>query len=170
MPKRHANLLPVLPAIPFAAFGFYCWWLSLSPMPTHLEHASGVITRSELVGGRGRPDVHFNIQGSDRKFDYPNFYPTFRTARELLNPGNIAVMGFTDPGDFTDNGNPALWELTVNGQTILQPAAAYRARRTNGNWGLLIFIVCSLSSAFFVWRFRQESSSIKGSGASHSPF
>ncbi|MCD9085482.1 hypothetical protein [Stenotrophomonas sp. SY1] len=151
MSQQRVHWLHLLIGLAVSVAAFYGWRLSLSAMPTQLEHASGPITSSEEVrAGRART-VHFHIDGSSQEFTYPSILPAYGTAAEVLKPGNTVAIGYIGPGE------PELWELAVNGQPIVQPAGAHEARLSNGKWAFWLFVTFSLSTLYLGWRYRRQS-------------
>jgi hypothetical protein len=151
MSQQRVHWMHLLLGLAVSASAFYGWRLSLSPPPKELEHASGVITSSEEVrGGRART-IHFHINDSSQEFTYPSILPAYGTAAELLKPGNTATIGYAGPDE------PELWELSVNGQSLVQSAGAYEARLSNGNWAFWLFVAFSVSTVYLAWRYRRQS-------------
>jgi hypothetical protein len=151
MPQQRVHWMHLLLGLAVSAAAFCGWRLSLSPQPTRLEYASGIITSSEEVrGGRART-IHFHIDGSSLEFTYPSILPAYGTASEVLKPGNTAAIGYAGPGE------PELWELSVNGQSIVQSAGAHEARLSNGKWAFWLFVAFSLSTVYLGWCYRRQS-------------
>lgn len=151
MTQKRVRLMHLLLGLAVSAAAFYGWRLSLSPMPTRLDHASGIVTSSEIVrGGRART-IHFKVQVSELNFTYPSILPAFGTATDLLKPGNLATIGYTGPGE------PELWELSVNGKSIVHSAEAHKAKLTNGKWAFWLLVAFSLSTVYLGWRYWRQS-------------
>jgi hypothetical protein len=141
----------ILLSMALSAAAFFGWRLSLVSMPLHLRHVTGIITSSEIIrGGRAR-NIHFSL--GSREFIYPGILPAMDLAVDLIKPGNTAVVGYSG------GGSPELWELTVNGQLIVQPAAAHEARLANGKWAFWLFVLFAAGSIYLTWRYRKQPSS-----------
>ena len=150
MSQQRIHWLNLLLGLAVSAAALYGWRLSLSPKPTQLEHVSGLITSSEEVrAGRART-IHFHIDGSSLEFTYPSILPAYETATEVLKSGNTAAVGYAGSGE------PELWELSVNGQPIVQSAGAHEARLSNGKWAFWLFVAFSLSTVYLGWCYRRQ--------------
>lgn len=120
------------------------WRGSLEPMPTRFEYVTGAVTRAEVH----RRNIEFSVAG--REFGYPSILPKLVLARSLLKPGNIATVGFSP--DYPRE----VWALTVDGQAIVLPKAAHRARLSNGRVAFWLFVVFSFCTGMFGWRFVRQ--------------
>ena len=151
MSQQRVHWLHLLLGLAVSVAAFCGWRLSLSPKPTQLEHAAGLITTAEEVrGGRART-IHFHIDRSSLEFTYPSILPAYGTASKLIKPGNTATIGYVGPDE------PELWELSVNGRPIVQSASAHEARLSNGKWAFWLFVAFSLSTIYLGWCYRRQS-------------
>ena len=146
--KQQVSWLHILLSVAMSVAALYGWRSSLVNLPSNLQHVRGVISSSEVTrGGRAR-NINFSI--ASRDFTYPGILPNMTLAVELLKPGNIATVGYTS-GD-----SPELWELTINGQVVVQPLAAHQARLMNGEWAFWLFVAFALSSVYLAWRVHKQ--------------
>lgn len=152
--------LNVFIAVTVAVAAFIGWRFSQSPLPSHFEKASGVITESKIVRRAG---ICFTIEGVPYEFCYRTILPDFERAKLVIIPGNTATV------DYTNTEKVELWNLTVNGQSVIDRNAVHKANTENGRAALWVFIAFSASAAFLTWYYRAETlaSSNPDTGASN---
>ena len=150
MPRHRAHWLQLLLGFGVSAVAYHGWRESIEPMPTALEHVTGVVTGVEEVrAGRART-IHFHLEGSGREFAYPSFLPFYQASKAAIKPGSMVTVGYVGQNE------PELWELSVDGESIVRSTQAYEARSVNGEWAFAIFLTSLLITAYLGWRSRRS--------------
>ena len=125
-----------------AAFGFWSFAITLSPIPQPLLTEAGVIASAEARRPRGKLAVIWiRVAPGGREFGYPDILGNAEGVWGKIASGLPVEIQYTNPQD------PELWGLKVAGEPLITPEAAHRARRENGLWGLGIgvaFLGCLL--------------------------
>jgi len=137
---RTSTVLLLVAAVssPTAVWGAWNFYRSFDPIPTELRTVAGKATNvrtSTLLYSKSH--ATFLLEPSTAAAFEVSYKPRFRRfyyfAENLRNGMQVEIT--LGPGGIQD-----IWGLTLESKTLMTPAEAHDAQKTEGLWGLGLFV------------------------------
>jgi hypothetical protein len=136
--------------------------MTISGVPEKILTVSGKVSSAQMIRrsliipsmtttpGRtkgtipNRRELEFMVEGSDRKFLYPAYYPNFESVVDIVKTGELVDVQYT-----LDSSETILWDLAVNSNAIIKSQQALLGRRKGASLILLLGFAFAALAAWF---------------------
>lgn len=107
---------------------------SFEPIPKNMLVALGIAEQVELRHTKSSTSIHFTIDGISSKFVYTSILPRIWKAEQLIKPGSLLEV------EYTNANQPHIWSFRASHELIFTQSEAQDSYRKNGLMGIVALV------------------------------